>query len=132
MTNPRVDWVEYLEWSHQQVDVPLRFRTHVTDLERADGAFRLHLVENGVPAIITARKIVLATGVEGTGGPFVPADFDAVPVHRWAHTGHAIDFDGPAGRRIDIFGASTSALDAPATALEHGAATEAEAVDVGR
>ncbi|MEU8177152.1 NAD(P)/FAD-dependent oxidoreductase [Microbispora hainanensis] len=117
----RTDWADYIEWFQRQVGVEVRYRTRIADIEPVDGLLRLHLDVGGQRQTEVVRKIVLATGVEGTGGPYIPAIFEGLPEHLRAHTGHEIDFAGLAGKDVGILGAATSALDAAAVALESGA-----------
>lgn len=117
----RLDWAEYLTWYRRQVGVAVRYRTRVLDIEPAAGHLRIHLATPDGVVVETARKIVLATGVEGTGGPSLPAVLDGLPPEVLAHTAHRIDFAALRGRSVGVLGAATSALDAAATALEAGA-----------
>ncbi|MFF2083758.1 NAD(P)-binding domain-containing protein [Nocardia sp. NPDC058176] len=117
----RTDWAEYLAWFRRQTGIEVRYRTRLTDLARGRDAFELTLVADGVERVETARKVVFATGVEGSGGPNVPAIFDALPAGLYAHTGQAIDAESLAGRTVGVLGAGASALDAAAVALEAGA-----------
>lgn len=119
----RTDWADYLKWFHRQVGVPVRYRTRLTDIEPlARGGLRLHLEADGRQVTETVRKVVLATGVEGTGGPNIPDIFKELPAELYAHTGQAIDFGALRGKTVGVLGAATSALDAAATALDAGAA----------
>lgn len=79
---------------------------------RPDGSTHVHY----------ARKLVLATGIEGCGSWHVP-DFvrDGLPRARYAHTSENIDFAALKGKRIGVLGAGASAFDNAATALEDGA-----------
>jgi FAD-dependent urate hydroxylase len=117
----RVDWAAYLAWYQRQIGVQPRYRTRVVDIEPGDGHFRVHLEVDGYSVVETARKVVFANGVEGTGGPSLPTVFDGLPAELRAHTADPIDFAALAGKSVGILGAATSALDAAATALEAGA-----------
>jgi cation diffusion facilitator CzcD-associated flavoprotein CzcO len=66
--------------------------------------------------------VVLATGRDGLGGPFVPPIADDVDRKFWAHTADEIDFAALRGKRVGVVGAGASAMDNAATALEAGAA----------
>ncbi len=69
-----------------------------------------------------ARHLVLASGRDGLGGPYVPPVADGVDRRFWAHSADAIDFAALRGRRVGVVGGSASAMDNAATALEAGAA----------
>ena len=120
---PRRAWAEYLAWYRRFLDIPVRYGARLDRIEPAKGHFRLHLATNGGTAVETARKIVLANGVGGNGGPYIP-DFlrDGLPPHLYAHTADAIDFAALRGKRVAVIGGAASAFDAAAVALETGAA----------
>lgn len=69
-----------------------------------------------------ARKVILATGLDGSGRWNVP-DFvsQSLPTDRYAHTADNIDFAALRGKRIGVLGNGASAFDNAATALEAGA-----------
>lgn len=116
------DWADYLSWFQRQVDGVIRRDVRVTDIEPAGAGLRLTLERAGRRWTEEARKIVLAGGVAGTGGPHVPEALRGLPDTLWAHTADAIDFAALRGRTVGVLGAAASAYDAAATALEAGAA----------
>lgn len=120
---PRTAWADYLDWFRAAAELPVRNGVRLVRIEPADGALRLHLEEAGRPFSETVRKLVLATGFAGGGGPYLPAVIaDALPPALYAHTADAIDFAALAGRRVAVLGAAASAFDAAAAVLEAGAA----------
>jgi cation diffusion facilitator CzcD-associated flavoprotein CzcO len=120
---PRTTWAEYLVWFQKAVNVPVRHRTRLLEVEPAEGFLRLHLDAEGAAKVSTARKIVLATGVAGCGAPYVPAVIaDHLPRSHYAHTHDDIPCERLAGRSVGILGAAASAFDAANAALEAGAA----------
>jgi cation diffusion facilitator CzcD-associated flavoprotein CzcO len=121
---PRAAWAEYLGWYRHFLDIPVRYRTRLGRIEPAEGHFRLHLEGEAGAAVETARKIILANGVAGNGGPYIPPVLrDGLPSQLYAHTADAIDFAGLRGKRVAIVGGAASAFDAAAVALEAGAAS---------
>jgi cation diffusion facilitator CzcD-associated flavoprotein CzcO len=116
------DWADYLDWFRRQVGVVPRRGIRVTDLQPADTGIALHLDQNGRTWTERARKVVLATGVSGTGGPYVPTVLRGLDQRFWAHTADDIDFVALNGKSVAVLGAAASAFDAAATALEAGAA----------
>jgi FAD-dependent urate hydroxylase len=117
------DWAGYLVWFRARAGVTARHGTRLTRLEPdAGGRFRLHLRHDGTETVEVARKVILANGVEGIGGPDIPTVLADLPPDRYAHTGHQIDFAALAGRSVAVLGAAASAFDAAAAALEAGAA----------
>jgi FAD-dependent urate hydroxylase len=120
---PRTDWAEYLRWYRHFLGIPIRYRTRLYRIEPAGGHFRLHLEADGQPAVETVRKIVLATGFAGYGGPYVPSVLcDSLLPRFHAHTEDAIDFSSLRGKVVGVVGAAASAFDAAGVALEAGAA----------
>ncbi len=124
---PRTDWAAYLDWFRDITATGVRYGTRLVGFEAAgQGAvphFRVRLEIDGQERIETARKLIFANGVAGSGAPFVPELLaNAVASGLAAHTGHAIDFAALAGKRVAVIGAAASAFDAAAVALEHGAA----------
>lgn len=127
---PRPQWMDYLRWYRQVLDLPVRNETSLVALRpRDDGLLALELHSggaNGPHAIhetLVARHVVLATGRDGLGGPFVPEIAQQIPQHRWAHSSAAIDFAALRGLRIGVVGAGASAFDNAGTALEAGVAS---------
>jgi cation diffusion facilitator CzcD-associated flavoprotein CzcO len=117
---PRLDWAEYLAWFRHFLGIEIRYGTRLDRIEPAEGCFRLRL-SCGVE---TARKVILANGFGGNGGPYVPSVLsDGLPRHLYAHTGDDIDFAALRGKEVGVIGGAASAFDAAAVALEHGAAS---------
>lgn len=70
---------------------------------------------------VLARKVVLATGIQGGGEWHTPPMIrDALPRALYAHTSEAIDFEALKGKRIGILGGGASAFDNANWALETG------------
>ncbi len=119
---PRLMWQDYLDWFQRTVAVDIRHDMRLIDVDAAEVGLRLTFSHGGSHSIVTARRLVLATGVDGLGMPFVPEVIrSGLPAGAWAHTADPIDFSRLAGRRIAVIGAASSAFDAAATALEAGA-----------
>jgi cation diffusion facilitator CzcD-associated flavoprotein CzcO len=120
---PPAVWQEYLEWYRDVLQLPVENETEVTCIEgdgdllqatlrRPDGVERVH-----------ARKIVLATGIEGSGCWRIPRALVAdLPTARYAHSSENIDFYALRGKRVAVLGVGPSAMDNAAAALEAGAA----------
>jgi FAD-dependent urate hydroxylase len=118
---PKV-WQEYLDWYRDVLELPVENEIEVTSIEPAAGLLLVHLRRPGWIERVHARKIVLATGVEGNGGWRVPRALVAdLPAERYAHSADDIDFGRLAGKRVGVLGVGASALDNAAAALEAGA-----------
>jgi len=119
---PRLAWADYLSWFQQATDTKVRYRTRLLEIEPQGDVLRLHLESEGVQRVETARKLVLANGYAGAGGPNVPGFLRALPTNVWTHTTGEIPFAAMAGKVVAVIGAGSSAFDAAGVALESGAA----------
>ena len=129
---PRRRWQDYLNWYRTVLNLPVASLTRIDSVEAAilpDGgpgvAFKAWSdASNGASAQpLLTRHLVLATGMDGLGGPAIPALAASLPRERWQHTSEYIDFAALRGRRLGIVGGGDSALDAAATAAESGVAS---------
>jgi cation diffusion facilitator CzcD-associated flavoprotein CzcO len=118
---PRLVWAQYLSWFRRFLKIDVRYQTRLAQIEPADGCFRLHLKIDGRPAVETTRKVVLATGFTGNGGPYLPPALSALPKTLLSHTQDSIDFAGLRGKTVAVVGAAAAAFDAAGVALENGA-----------
>jgi len=119
---PRTAWADYLDWFQQTTGTTVRYRTRLLEIEPQGDLLRLHLEQDGARRTVTARKVVLANGYAGAGGPNVPEFIRALPSNLWTHTTGNIPFESLAGKIVGVVGAGSSAFDAAAVALENGAA----------
>ena len=119
---PRTTWMDYLKWYRKVLAVPVENEVEVKRIVPEGDLLRLELAGgNATAASILARKVVMATGRDGTGHPSIPGFMDALPRDRWAHSSDDIDFDRLKGKRVVVIGAGASAVENAAEALEHGA-----------
>ncbi|HXC29527.1 MAG TPA: NAD(P)-binding domain-containing protein [Stellaceae bacterium] len=114
---PKQDWVDYLAWYREFLGIAVRYGTRLLRIEPVKGHFRLHL-NSGIE---TCRKIIIATGFEGSGGLAVPDFLVGLPRSLFAHTGDDVDFAALKGKDVAVIGGAASAFDAAAVALENGA-----------
>ncbi|TDR89864.1 NAD(P)-binding domain-containing protein [Enterovirga rhinocerotis] len=117
---PRLDWLAYLLWVREAARIPVENETSVASLEPA-GAFIRAVIEGprGRETIF-ARKVVLAFGRDSGTARRMPAFAAGISSERLFHSSDAIDFARFAGGRMAVLGASASAIDNAATALEAG------------
>ena len=123
---PRALWQDYLVWYRAALDLPVRNRTEITAIAPEDDLLRVSATDtaSGERLTFLARKIVLATGIEGNGDWRLPAlALDRLPKDRFAHTNWEFDVGALRGKRVGVLGAGASAFDTAASALEAGAAS---------
>lgn len=118
-TVPREIWADYVAWFRSASGVEVRNGVTLARVEPQEGRLRLHFSSRGKTFTETTRKLVLATGIAGSGGPFIPDVVAGLPGHLYAHT-HAFDPKALAGRRVAILGSAASAFDAAGALLEAG------------
>ena len=119
---PRLVWADYLTWFQQVTETKVRYRTRLLEIEPQGDVLRLHLEADGAQRVETTRKLVLANGYAGAGGPNVPAFIRALPANVWTHTTGRLPLETFKGKVIAVVGAGSSAFDAAGVALEAGAA----------
>ncbi len=117
---PRPMWMDYLRWYRKALSVPVENNVSLDLIEPAGDLLRLHL-SGAQSGTILVRKLIMATGRDGTGVPNIPAFVKGVSKSRWAHSSDPIDFAALKGKRVTVVGVGASAVDNSAEALEHGA-----------
>lgn len=116
------DWNDYLLFVRAVTQVPVRNEVELVDLAPEAGLIRATLATASGRESVFARKVVLATGQDGTGRWWMPVVVAALPRAFRAHTADAVDFAGLRGKVVAVLGAGASAFDNAAAALEAGAA----------
>jgi cation diffusion facilitator CzcD-associated flavoprotein CzcO len=120
---PQAIWRSYLDWYRDVLDLVVENEVEVTSIEPAGDLLLAHLRHPGRIERVHARKIVLATGFDGSGRWRAPATLVAnLPAERYAHSADDIDFGNLRGKRVGVLGVGASAFDNAAVALEAGAA----------
>ena len=121
---PKGAWADYLYWFRNFMEIPVENETTAGALTwlPQERCFSIPLAHRGHTRNVLARKVVLATGIEGSGDWQVPELIrNNLPRAMYSHTREDIDFNALYGKRIAVLGAGASAFDNAATALEHGA-----------
>ena len=120
---PKDDWSAYLAWYRRVLDLPVRNQTALTGIAPLDGGgLRLAIATPDGTEELLARKLVLATGQDGTGRWWMPDFVEALPERFRATCESDIDFDALKGKSVAVLGQGASAADNAGTALEAGAA----------
>jgi cation diffusion facilitator CzcD-associated flavoprotein CzcO len=123
---PRLQWADYLRWYRRVLGLEVCNRHQLLDLRpQADGTVQLRLQDNNqtppTALILRARHVVLATGRDGLGGPWVPEWAHSLPRQCWLHSSDVWLGEQLRGLRVAVVGGGSSAMDVAATALESGA-----------
>ncbi len=119
---PRLQWMDYLRWYRKVMNVDVRNEHAIRHVHlHPDNYLELTLQSPAGETRVGARRLILATGRDGLGGPSFPAFAESVPAHLRAHSSDFFDYTTLAGKRVGVIGAGASAMDSAATALEAGA-----------
>ena len=122
---PKELWADYLNWYRRTLAIPYRCGTRAGAIawSAEDDCFTVPLTDTrqGTTDLVHARKVVLATGIDGSGRWEVPSVVAGLRRELYAHTRDAIDFEALRGKRVGVLGAGASAFDNASVALEQGA-----------
>lgn len=120
---PKEWWADYLAWYRRVLGLPVRNGAKVGALawNPAFEGWDVPVTSESGTETLRARKVVLATGIDGSGRWETPEVVRALPKAFWAHTREPIDFPSLRGRSVAVLGAGASAFDNAAMALEAGA-----------
>ncbi len=115
---PRTMWMDYMVWYRRMTRADVRNDTAIEAVvPRTDGLVELTTSRGKV----LARRVVLATGLDGLGAPSLPAIAEGFGPDRVVHAADIFDVGALAGKRVGVVGAGASAMDNAAAALEAGA-----------
>lgn len=121
---PRLAWHDYLNWFRKVLKLPVQFESLVGPLQwdEKNRAWRLTITKNQVKSEVFAHKVILATGLEGSGEwmvpPFVKANLSP---DRYSQAAWAIDERSIRGKSVAILGAGPNAFDLALEANRMGA-----------
>ncbi|CAO3426912.1 FAD/NAD(P)-binding protein [Azospirillum doebereinerae] len=119
---PRLQWLDYLHWYRRVTNPPIENGAALTGLAGDAEGVTLSLDGPDGARSVAARRVILANGRDGLGGPFVPPFWKAVDKRFWSHAHEDIDFTALAGKTVAVLGAGAGAVDNAGAALEAGAA----------
>ena len=119
---PRPMWMDYLRWYRKILSVPIENNVEVRQVRPEVDFLHLELGGEGArQSDLRTRKLIMATGREGTGRPNIPTFMDGVPRRYFAHSSDDIDFSALRGKRVAVIGVGASAVENAAEAAEAGA-----------
>ncbi len=132
----RLDWAAYVDWYGRVLKLDIRSEHAVKQIDLSSNNVVELLVEHrGQSQKVLARRVIFALGLAAFGEPAIPDFISGFPralktedtvQGRWSHSSDPVDCSLLRGRTIVVVGASASAMDCAATALESGA----ERVDI--
>lgn len=80
---PRPMWMEYLQWYRRVLNIPVENNISVDQIGPENELIRVdHSGEQ--PGSFLARKVIFATGRDGTGRPSIPQFVEGLPRKYWA------------------------------------------------
>jgi cation diffusion facilitator CzcD-associated flavoprotein CzcO len=120
---PINNWVRYLGWVRETLALPVRNDTELMNIEPAENCLKVTLrgAAGTGPEIRHVRRLVLATGHDGTGDWWLPDYLAALPEPLRAKAADPIDFPALKGKRVAVLGVGATAGDNAICALEAGA-----------
>ena len=119
---PKENWSDYLAWYRRVLELPVRNEVALIAIAPgAGGVLRLTVEAANGREELRTRKLVLATGQDGTGRWWMPDFIEALPAQYRATCDQDIDFAALKGKIVAVLGQGASAADNAATALEAGA-----------
>ncbi|MEZ0116305.1 UNVERIFIED_ORG: cation diffusion facilitator CzcD-associated flavoprotein CzcO [Heyndrickxia coagulans] len=121
---PRREWMNYLRWYRKVLRLPVLNDVTLTCIAPEGGVHRLQIEGKGAPSsFLLARKVILATGIQGGGEWYVP-DFikEKLPSYLYTHSSRRIEMEKLRGKKIGILGGGASAFDNANHVLAEGAA----------
>lgn len=117
---PKDQWMDYLIWYRNVLDLPVQNNVRMTAIAFVDDLIAID-IEGAETGRVYTRRLVLATGRSGLGGFAVPEFLQGIDRQFWAHSADEIDFAALKGKRLAVIGAGASSMDNAGTALEAGA-----------
>lgn len=110
-------------WLRKTLKLPVINEAKVGALEwdQDENCFRIPYQKEGFFFETYARKVVLATGVQGAGEWITLTILQNMPRSCYSHVYDKMDFSALKGKRVAILGAGSSAFDAAVTAHHYGA-----------
>jgi FAD-dependent urate hydroxylase len=121
---PRKMWAEYLRWFRQTLKLPVVNNTKVGAIswDAENKCFILPVNTKGEEKTVYSRKIILATGFQGSGEWTVPDTVkNNLPPHLYTSVYKNVDFENLRGKKVAVLGAGPCAFDAVTMCHQHGA-----------
>ncbi len=120
----RYDWADYLQWLRNFLQLPVVNNTRVGAIQwlETENCFAVPINSKGNESVVHARKIILATGLQGSGEWTVPEHIKKnLTRDCYYHTSDKIDFNTFKGKKIGILGGGPCAFDNALICSQKGA-----------
>lgn len=120
---PRIEWIDYLRWIRRFLKLPIENNSHVEkiDWNEKEGCFSVLIIGKN-PRLVYAKKIILATGLQGSGEWVIPEHIHKnIPHEFYCQTSEQIDFEKIKGKSVGILGGGPCAFDNALQCHEYGA-----------
>ena len=114
-------WTAYLVWIRKVLNLPIRNRTELTGIHPHPAGLELTVRTPADEERLVCRRLVLATGHDGTGRWWMPPYLEALPQHLRAQAADPIDFAALQGKTVAVLGIGASGGDNAIAALKAGA-----------
>ncbi len=118
---PIPPWIDYLNWVRETLALPVQNDTELVGIEPGEECLRVTLATPAGQVQRHVRRLVLATGHDGTGKWDLPEMLAHLPREVCARAADDIDFAALAGKRVAVLGVGASSGDNAICALEAGA-----------
>ena len=118
---PIDNWIKYLGWVRQTLNVPVQNNTELLKIQPVGNAMKVTLKGLAKIEVLYVRRIVLATGHDGTGEWWLPDYLASLPTNLCAKASDPIDFNVLAGKKVAVLGVGATAGDNAICALQAGA-----------
>jgi cation diffusion facilitator CzcD-associated flavoprotein CzcO len=118
---PITNWTEYLAWVRKILKLPVENDTKLLTIEPDRNALKVTLGKTSKVETLYVRRLVLATGHDGTGEWFLPDYLQSLPSKLCAKASDPIDFGTLNGKTVAVLGVGATAGDNALCALQEGA-----------
>ncbi|MGZ0189527.1 MAG: NAD(P)-binding domain-containing protein [Alphaproteobacteria bacterium] len=115
---PTEYWADYLDWFRITTGIQVQQNLSVIGIDGDNLSVRVDFSDGDA---LTARQVILATGMDALGAPSTPATLKNIPPALALSCYGEIDFGRLQGKSIAVIGAASTGFDNAAAALEAGA-----------
>lgn len=121
---PRLVWHDYLNWFRKVLKLPVQFNSEMSSLtwDEENQCYKLVINRNNTQEVVFAQKVILATGLDGSGKWMVP-EFIETKLRRTQYSQAAwpIGEESVRGKSVAILGAGPNAFDLAVESEKMGA-----------